>query len=90
MRKGQVTADYLILLGLVAATLVVMLVYFGRAFQGNVRSQAEQLGAGQYDPGKTRVNNSWTKKVVSTEKITGSENATVTIEKKTDENIGKL
>jgi hypothetical protein len=34
-----------------------MMVYIGRGLQGNLRNQAGQLGAQQYDPGKTTIHN---------------------------------
>ena len=33
-----------------AAAIIAMLVYVKRGFQGNLRGQAEQIGAGYYDP----------------------------------------
>ncbi|MFA5092498.1 MAG: hypothetical protein WC543_00940 [Candidatus Omnitrophota bacterium] len=64
--RGQNTLEYIFIIGIVAAGLAAMLVYFGRAFQGNIRDKAEQLGAGQYDPGKMTVDNKTTKTVSST------------------------
>jgi len=66
MRRGQSTLDYILLIGVVAAGLIAMLVYIGRGHQGNLRSQADQLGAGQYVPGKTTISNSENKTLTST------------------------
>jgi hypothetical protein len=57
MRKGQSVLEYVFLIGVGAAALIVMLVYIGRGLQGNLRNQAEQLGAQQYSPGKTTMHN---------------------------------
>jgi hypothetical protein len=70
MKKAQATAEYIILIGLVAAGFVAILIYFGRGFQGNVRKQAEQLGATPYAPGKTTINN-WQKKTAHPVKSSG-------------------
>ncbi len=67
MKKGQSTAEFVFLVGVVAAGLIAMLVYIGRGHQGNLRSQAEQLGAQQYEPGNTTVSNRDTKGVTKTE-----------------------
>jgi hypothetical protein len=75
---------------MVTAGLVLMLVYMGRGFHGYQRKQAEQLGAGQYEPGNTTVSNSETKKVESVEKSSGAGSATVTINKTTSEEIGSF
>lgn len=73
MKRGQTTVEFVFLVGLVAAGLIAMLVYVGRGHQGNLRSQAEQLGAQQYEPGNTTVNNWETKNVTKTEAmISGS------------------
>lgn len=66
MRRGQSTLDYILLIGAVAAGIIVMLVYISRGHQGNLRSQADQLGAGQYAPGNTIIDNSETKTLAST------------------------
>jgi hypothetical protein len=57
MKKGQSTLEYVFLIGVGAAALIAMLVYIGRGLQGNLRNQAEQLGAQQYAPGKTTIHN---------------------------------
>jgi len=72
MKRGQATADFIILVGFVAAGLIAMLVYAGRGQQGNLRSQAEQLGTQQYEPGNTTVDNWETKHVTKTEKMSSS------------------
>lgn len=72
MKKGQSTAEFVFLVGVVAAGLVAMLVYIGRGHQGNLRSQAEQLGAQQYEPGNTTVGNRDTKSVTKTEAMKSS------------------
>ncbi len=73
MKRGQTTVEFVFLVGLVAAGLIAMLVYVGRGHQGNLRSQAEQLGAQQYEPGNTTVNNWESKNVTKTEAmISGS------------------
>jgi Flp pilus assembly pilin Flp len=66
MKRGQTTLEYILLIGVFAAALIAMLVYVGRGHQGNLRSHAEQLGAGQYAPGNTKINNGASKKIVST------------------------
>ncbi|MFH0854903.1 MAG: hypothetical protein V1869_00065 [Candidatus Omnitrophota bacterium] len=53
LRKGQSTLEYVYLLAIVAAAIIAMTVYIKRGFQGNLRSQADQLGAGGYSPGNT-------------------------------------
>ncbi|PIQ87727.1 MAG: hypothetical protein COV73_02565 [Candidatus Omnitrophica bacterium CG11_big_fil_rev_8_21_14_0_20_43_6] len=55
MKKGQTTVEFVFLIGLVAAGLIAMLVFIGRGHQGHVRSQADQLGARQYEPGNTKM-----------------------------------
>ena len=72
MKKGQSTAEFVFLVGVVAAGLIAMLVYIGRGHQGNLRSQAEQLGAQQYEPGNTTVGNRDTKSVTKTEAMKSS------------------
>jgi len=61
-KKGQSTIDYILLIGVFSAALVAMLVYISRGTQGNLRNNAEKIGAIQYDPGNTHVSNSETKK----------------------------
>lgn len=69
MRRGQSTLEYIVLIGAVAAGIIVMLAYISRGFQGNLRSKADQLGAGQYDPGNMTIASSETKTVISKSKI---------------------
>lgn len=66
MRRGQSTLEYILLIGIAAVALIAMLVYVSRGLQGNLRSQADQLGAGQYAPGNTTISNSEIKTVTST------------------------
>jgi hypothetical protein len=72
MRQGQSTLEYILLIGIVAVGLIVMLVYVSRGRQGNLRSQAEQLGTGQYAPGKTTISNRQNKVLVSTASVGSS------------------
>lgn len=65
MKRGQSTLEYIVLIGSVAAGIIAMLVYIGRGHQGNIRSQADQLGARQYEWGKTTINNTETKTLTS-------------------------
>ena len=67
MRRGQSILEYVFLVGVGAAALIVMLVYVGRSLQGGLRTQADQLGAGQYAPGKTHIDNSETKTLVASD-----------------------
>lgn len=76
MKKGQTTLEYAYIIGIAAAAIVVILVYISRGFQGNIRDKADQIGAGQYEPGKTTVNNTETKRLVST--ITSKSTTTTT------------
>ena len=66
MKRGQTTLEYILLIGIAAVGLIVMLVYVSRGHQGNLRSQADQLSAGQYTPGKTIIDNSESKTLIST------------------------
>ena len=73
MKRGQLTLDYILLIGVVAAGIIAMLIYAGRGHQGNLRSQAEQLGAGQYAPGNTTIpDNRQIKKLESVTRIFSS------------------
>ncbi len=58
MRRGQALTDYIILVGLVTAAFIALFIYISRSNQGNIRSQAEQLEARQYDPYDTTLSNS--------------------------------
>lgn len=66
MKKGQTTLEYAYIIGIAAAAIVTILVYISRGFQGNIRDKADQINAGQYEPGKTTVNNTETKRLIST------------------------
>jgi len=55
VRRGQSTFEYAMLIGITAAGIILMLVYISRGHQGQVRSQADQLGARQYAPGQTTI-----------------------------------
>ncbi|MDO8489127.1 MAG: hypothetical protein Q7S42_03340 [Candidatus Omnitrophota bacterium] len=72
MRRGQTTLDYILLIGAVAAGLIVMLVYISRGHQGNLRSQADQLSAGQYAPGNTTIINNIENKTLASTATSGS------------------
>ncbi len=51
------TIEYSFLIILIATVLIVMLVYFTRAFQGKWKQSADSLGYGlQYEPGVTKIN----------------------------------
>ncbi len=70
LRRGQGILEYFILAGFLAAALITVGFYVKRGYQGNLRSQTEQIGAGFYAPGNTTANNSATKlshsRIVST------------------------
>ena len=66
LRKAQSTLEYVYLLAIMAAAIIAMLVYMKRGFQGNLRGQAEQIGAGYYDPKNTSVDSVETKRAQST------------------------
>ncbi len=57
MRRGMVTFEYVYIIGLAAAALITMMIYISRGFQGNVRAAANQIGAEQFDPRNTSINN---------------------------------
>lgn len=53
-RRGQSGLEYVYILAIMAAAIIAMLVYIKRGFQGNLRSQAEQIGSsGSYSAGNT-------------------------------------
>jgi len=85
MRRGQSTLEYILLVGIAAVGLIVMLVYVSRGHQGSLRSQADQLGAGQYAPANTKINNRDAKSLTRNEQ---SSSATVT--KHSDHPVGEL
>jgi len=66
MKRGQSTIEYIVLIGSVAAGIIAMLVYAGRGHQGNIRSQADQLGALQYAPHHTTISDTERKNLTST------------------------
>lgn len=49
MRQAQATLEYVCLAAIVAAAIIAILVYASRGFQGNLRTQADQMGE-QYSP----------------------------------------
>lgn len=60
MKFGQSTAEFAVLVAVVAAALIAMQVYLKRGIQGRVKDLASQIapddsgkGAKQYEPGKT-------------------------------------
>ena len=55
MRRGQSTIEYILVIGVLAVSLVVMGVYIKRGFQGNIRGLADQTGE-QYSPGHMTIN----------------------------------
>lgn len=75
--RAQSALEYVFLIAVTAAALIATLVYVNRGFQGNLRSQADQAGAGgAYSPGNTTVINSEEKKLQS--KIVAGSKTTVT------------
>lgn len=56
MRRGQSTLEYIVVIGSLAAALIVMGVYMNRGFQGNVRGFADSVGE-QFSPESTAVHN---------------------------------
>jgi len=85
MKRAQSTLEISFLIGVVAVAITAMLAYINRGFQGNIRTSADQIGSGHYEPGKvTKATNSeikdTTSSIVSTSKTTiqygngGSEN----------------
>ena len=49
LHRAQSVLEYAFLIGVVAAALILGLIYFSRAFKGNLRSSADQMGE-QYEP----------------------------------------
>jgi len=70
MRRAYIAIEYLYLLGLAAAALILMLVYISRGFQGNLRVQADQLGV-QYSPKDMQTNITQVWKVQRSDYIEG-------------------
>ena len=68
MKRGQGTLEYIFLILIVATGFIAMIVYVSRGHQGRLRSQANQLSAEQYAPGKTTINNRENKTLASTAK----------------------
>jgi len=54
IKQGQTTLEYVYLIGIAAAAIIVMLVYVSRGFQGRLRVQADSLGE-QYSPKNMRT-----------------------------------
>lgn len=54
MKQGQTALEYVYLIGIVAAAIIVMLVYISRGFQGNLRVQGDLMGE-QYSPTNMRT-----------------------------------
>ena len=76
IRRGQSTLEYIFFIAMLAAALIVMLVYMKRGFEGNWRQLSEQVGAGSYDPKNTTINNTETKRTEAT--VISSSASTVT------------
>lgn len=76
IKCGQTTLEYVYLIGIATVALIMMLVYVSRGFQGNVRSMSDQIGAGQYDPQNTNVNNTEIKHSESVVSSTSSSTVT--------------
>jgi Flp pilus assembly pilin Flp len=47
--RGQTTAEYAVLLGLVIAAVMAMQIFVKRSLQGKIRDEAEKVGP-QYEP----------------------------------------
>jgi len=79
MRQAQTTLEYVYLVGVVAAAIIVMLVYISRGWQGELRVQADQMGE-QYAPKNMRTNITQISKVklndTATETISTSNTST--------------
>jgi Flp pilus assembly pilin Flp len=55
-KQAQSILEYVVLIGVVAAALIVVGVYYKRAVQGKFRAGGDMLGGGeQYQPGVTQV-----------------------------------
>lgn len=50
---GQSTAEYAVLLAVIATALFSMQIYMKRGIQGRVKDLADQISATQYERGKT-------------------------------------
>ena len=54
--RAQSTLEYVVVIGVIAAALIVVGIYYKRAVQGKYRTAADVLGGGdQYAPGKTNA-----------------------------------
>ena len=76
MKRGNTTLEYLCLIAFSAAAIIAMVIYMGRGFQGSIRSSADQIGAGQYDPWNTVTFNSERKLTRAT--VTSTSKSTTT------------
>jgi len=52
-RIGQSTAEFAVLLALIAAAIIAMQVYIKRGLQGRIRNLADQISTEQYEEGRT-------------------------------------
>ncbi len=55
---GQSTAEYAVLMALVAAAIIAMQVYFKRGLQGRIKDLADQISTAHYERGQTVSNSS--------------------------------
>jgi Flp pilus assembly pilin Flp len=97
MKKSQATIEYIFLIALVASAIIAMLFYISRGLQGNIRNKTDQLGAGQFEHGKTKVNNQEVKHLqakVSSNTITttvyGNESGIIKIQDDMDKNSKEM
>lgn len=75
MRRGQSTVEYLVLIGIAVAVLIIMGVYMQRGYQGHVRGLGDQVGS-QYSPSTAVLNNQEVKTIDS---IVTSKSDTTTV-----------
>jgi hypothetical protein len=55
-KQAQSILEYVVVILVIAAALIVIGVYYKRAVQGRYRSAGDVLGGGeQYDPGRTNA-----------------------------------
>jgi len=66
MRRAQSTLEYILMIGSLAAVLIIMGAYMKRGFQGNVRALSDQLGE-QYSPGNMDIRISEATRIISSE-----------------------
>ena len=64
-RRSQTTLEFVFLIGVVSVAITAMLVYMKRGFQGNIRTTADQIGAGHYEPGSIVVTNNEKRQISS-------------------------